>query len=88
MMRISSQISLYPLGREDLAPSISEALCIFREYNLDVNPGSMSTLISGADEAVFSALQAAFRRAAEQGRVVMVVTFSNACPSPARPCSI
>jgi len=31
---------------------------------------------------VFAALQEAFRRTAEQGQVVMVVTFSNACPVP------
>lgn len=45
-------------------------------------PSSMSTLISGKDEAIFSALQAVLRRASEQGRVVMVVIFSNACPAP------
>jgi tRNA-Thr(GGU) m(6)t(6)A37 methyltransferase TsaA len=82
MIGISAQVSLYPLGQEDLSPAIDEALRIFREYGLDVNPGSMSTLVSGGDETVFVALQAAFRRAAGQGRVVMVVTFSNACPGP------
>jgi uncharacterized protein YqgV (UPF0045/DUF77 family) len=82
MIGISAQVSLYPLGQEDLSPVIDEALRIFRERGLDVNPGSMSTLVSGGDEAVFAALQAAFRGAARGGRVVMVVTFSNACPSP------
>jgi len=42
----------------------------------------MSTLIAGEDAEVFAALQEAFHCAAEQGQVVMVVTFSNACPVP------
>jgi uncharacterized protein YqgV (UPF0045/DUF77 family) len=82
MISISAQVSLYPLGKEDLSPTIDEALGVFGQHSLEVIPGSMSTLISGDDEAVFSALQAAFRRASEQGGVVMVVTFSNACPIP------
>jgi uncharacterized protein YqgV (UPF0045/DUF77 family) len=82
MIGISAQVSLYPLGQEDLSPAIDEALRIFREHGLDVNPGSMNTLISGDEETLFAALQAAFQRAAGGGRVVMVVTFSNACPPP------
>jgi uncharacterized protein YqgV (UPF0045/DUF77 family) len=82
MIGISAQVSLYPLGQEDLSPVIDGAMRIFREHGLDVNPGSMSTLIAGEEQAIFAALQAVFRSAAGQGRVVMVVTFSNACPSP------
>lgn len=80
MIAISAQVSLYPLGQENLSLFIDEVLHIFQEHSLAVNPGSMSTLISGDDETLFAALQAAFQRAASQGRVVMVVTFSNACP--------
>lgn len=82
MTGISAQVSLYPLGQADLSPAIDGALRIFREHGLDVNPGPMSTLISGDDETVFAALQAAFQGVAGEGRVVMVVTFSNACPMP------
>jgi uncharacterized protein YqgV (UPF0045/DUF77 family) len=70
------------LGKEDLSAEIDEALRIFGQHDLEVIPGSMSTLISGDDEAVFTALQTALRHTSEQGRVVMVVTFSNACPAP------
>jgi tRNA (adenine37-N6)-methyltransferase len=42
----------------------------------------MSTMIMGKDATVFAALQAAFHRFAGEGNVVMVVTFSNACPTP------
>jgi uncharacterized protein YqgV (UPF0045/DUF77 family) len=79
---ISAQVSLYPLGEEDLSPAIDKALHIFHEHGLDVEPGPMSTLVMGDDETVFAALQAAFRCVAERGRMVMVVTYSNACPLP------
>jgi uncharacterized protein YqgV (UPF0045/DUF77 family) len=82
MISISVQVSLYPLGQEDLSPAIDEALRVFQEYDLGVNPGSMSTLLTGNDEAIFAALQSAFQLAAAHGRVVMVVTFSNSCPLP------
>ena len=78
---ISAQVSLYPLGQENLSPTIEVALNVFRHHGLDVTPGSMSTLISGDDAAVFSALQEAFRLTTQGRRVVMVTTFSNACPA-------
>ncbi len=80
MVGIAAQVSLYPLRQDTLTPAIEEALQIFRAHALDVEPGAMSTLVSGDDVAVFAALQEAFRHVAEQGHVVMVVTFSNACP--------
>lgn len=82
MIGISAQVGLYPLGQKSLSPAIDEALRQFREHGLAVEPGSMSTVIAGDDEAVFAALQAAFRHIAEQAPVVMTVTFSNACPVP------
>jgi uncharacterized protein YqgV (UPF0045/DUF77 family) len=82
LIDISAQVSLYPLGQKDLSPAIDKALNIFRHHDLDMTPGSMSTLIFGDDALVFSALQESFRYAAKEGRVVMVVTFSNACPLP------
>lgn len=62
---IAAQVSLYPLRQASLSPAIDEALQIFRKHGLDVEPGAMSTLITGDDEAVFAALQEAFRRVAE-----------------------
>ena len=82
MNSISAQVSLYPLGQEILSPAIDAALRIFRAHVSHVDPGSMSTLISGDVAAVFAALQAAFQEAAGQEHIVMVVTFSNACPAP------
>jgi uncharacterized protein YqgV (UPF0045/DUF77 family) len=82
MNGITAQVSLYPLGQAALSPTIDDALRILREFGLKVEVGEMSSLIAGEDTAVFSALQSAFIRVAEQGPVVMVATFSNACPTP------
>lgn len=84
MIGITAQVSLYPLQQESLSPAIDQALETFRAHGLDVEPGSMSTLIAGDDGAIFAALQDSFRLAAEQGQVVMVATVSNACPLPAK----
>jgi len=81
MTAISAQVSLYPLGQEDLSQAIDEALETFRRRNLRVYFGPMSTVVSGEDLEVFSALQEAFLHAAQESRVVMVTTFSNACPT-------
>lgn len=81
-MGISAQISLYPLRVARLSPAIDEVLGLFRERGLDVIPGPMSSVITGDDAAVFGALQEAWEHTAGQAEVVMVVTFSNACPLP------
>jgi len=78
-MFLSAQISLYPLGQSDLSRAISRAVSIHREHNLEVSPGAMSSLVSGDDEALLSAIKDIFRKSSEQG-MVMVVTLSNACP--------
>ncbi len=77
---ISAQVSLYPLRQTSLSPAIEKALAIMKAHSLDVLPGAMSTVVSGEDEAVFDALKEAFRETSAEGAVVMVVTFSNACP--------
>lgn len=84
MTGISAQISLYPLRQDSLTPAIEAALRICRKHGLEVEPGTMSTIITGNDAAVFAALQEAFQNTAAQGEVVMIVTFSNACPVPSR----
>jgi len=79
-MDISAQISLYPLRQQRLAPSIEEAWRILEEKQLDVEKGTMSTVVIGDADKVFDAIKEAFLRSAEKGQVSMVVTFANACP--------
>jgi uncharacterized protein YqgV (UPF0045/DUF77 family) len=85
MYGISAQVSLYPLGRDRLSPSIDAAVRAIDRHGLERQTGTMSTVVWGDDEKVFLALLEAFRGAAGQGQTVMVVTVSNACPLPEKP---
>jgi uncharacterized protein YqgV (UPF0045/DUF77 family) len=87
MMRVSAQISLYPLRQQNLSPVIDEALKEFRRLDLDVQPGPMSTRISGEEAEVFAAMRQAFLKSAARGDVVMVVSVSQACPVSEGDCS-
>jgi tRNA-Thr(GGU) m(6)t(6)A37 methyltransferase TsaA len=80
-LEITAQVSLYPLRQPALAPEIDEALEILRQHDLQVTPGPMSSLVAGDSTDIFYALQRAFESAAKRGEVVMVTTFSNACPA-------
>ena len=80
-MQVSAQVSLYPLRQESLSPSIEKAWKVFEEKRLNVEKGTMSTLISGEIDKVFDAIKEAFLKSAENGQVSMVVTLSNACPA-------
>ena len=77
---VSAQVSLYPLGQSDLGPAIKDLWQALDEQGLEQERGAMSTLVWGDDKEVFAALREGFRRAAERGGTVMVVTLSNACP--------
>jgi uncharacterized protein YqgV (UPF0045/DUF77 family) len=76
----SAQVSIYPLGQDDLSPAINEALDIFRKHRLEVQPGTMGTIIAGGASVVFASLEEVYRRLANDRRLVMVATLSNACP--------
>jgi uncharacterized protein YqgV (UPF0045/DUF77 family) len=84
MHGITAQVSLYPLGENDLSPAIDAAIGEFDRHGLERQTGTMSTVVCGDDEKVFSALLDAFRGAAAFGQAVMVVTVSNACPWPGK----
>ena len=80
MTMVAAQVSLYPIREPTLTPAIMEALAVFRRHGLEVVPGSMSTVVTGDDADVFSALQDVYRQNAARGDVVLVVTLSNSCP--------
>lgn len=79
-MQISAQVSLYPLRQERLSPAIEEAWKILEKNQLNVEKGTMSTIVGGEVDQVFGAIKEAFLKSAEKGQVSMVVTFANACP--------
>ena len=79
-MQVSAQISLYPLRQQRLSPAIEEAWEILERNEIDLEKGTMSTVVSGEVDKVFGAIKEVFLRSAEKGQVSMVVTFANACP--------
>lgn len=80
---ISAQVSLYPLRQAHLTPGIAKLVDALRASGLEVRPGSMSTVVIGDAERVFDCLKASFQAAAAVHDVVMVVSFSNCCPTTA-----
>lgn len=83
-MRLSAQISVYPLRQQQLGPAVEAVRLALEGQALEPEVGPMSTLVRGEGEPVFAALRAAFERAAALGDVAMVVTLSNACPASPR----
>jgi len=82
-VRISAQVSVYPLAQEEILPGIDAAIAALPAPGLQVQVGPMSTLIAGDEEMVFAALRRAFAAAAAYGATIMVGTISNACDVPA-----
>jgi uncharacterized protein YqgV (UPF0045/DUF77 family) len=79
---VTCQFSLYPLREPHLAPALDRAMEGVRSTGLTPQIGSMSTYVEGDEDAVFEALKRAFRRAAEEGELVLIATVSNACRVP------
>jgi uncharacterized protein YqgV (UPF0045/DUF77 family) len=82
-MQVSAQVSVYPMGVNDISPAIEAVWGTLEASGLPFSPGAMSTVVEGASERVFAALQKAFDSVAGAGAAVMVVTVSNACPRQA-----
>ena len=78
-MKIEAEVSLYPLRNADLSKPIGRFLYRLRETGLEVEPGPMSSHITGECADLFRWLGDAFERAAEEGDVVLVMKVSNAC---------
>ena len=79
-MPVAAQVSIYPLRQSHFSPAIGKALDIFRTHGLNVEMGAMSTIVSGEDEPLFTALKEVYQNLADKGELVMIVTLSNACP--------
>jgi uncharacterized protein YqgV (UPF0045/DUF77 family) len=79
--RVGLQFSLYPLRQEHLRPAIEAAVQAAAAEGVEVTVGRLSTFAPGGEEAVFSAVRAAFDAAKSFGPTVMVVTLSSGLPS-------
>jgi uncharacterized protein YqgV (UPF0045/DUF77 family) len=81
-LRVSAQVSIYPLRQEHLTPAIEAVTVALRRHGLHVEVGPMSTQVVGDMSTLFAGLGEAFGRAATTGHLVMTITVSNACPVP------
>lgn len=80
-MRVSAQISIYPLRQEKLSPAVNAVREALVAHGLDPDVGPMSTVVAGDLSLVFSAIEDAFQAAAAEGDTVATFTVSNACPA-------
>jgi uncharacterized protein YqgV (UPF0045/DUF77 family) len=79
-MKVQAEISLYPLRQNELTKPIQQFIELLESNELKIEPGPMSTLVSGDSQIVFQNLQKAFERLADESEVVMTAKISNACP--------
>jgi uncharacterized protein YqgV (UPF0045/DUF77 family) len=79
-MKIQAELSLYPLKTEELAPSIEDFRRALAQKGISINPGPMSTVVSGESGALFRAISKSFEKVAKRNQIVLIAKFSNACP--------
>ncbi|NLF38651.1 hypothetical protein GX586_04355, partial [bacterium] len=77
-MIIQAEISLYPIGANDVTREIVECLDVIRNEGVRVEMGKLSSLLAGESSEVFRALHKAFDNAAQRGRIVLVSKITNA----------
>ena len=83
-MRISVDISLYPLDADYVPPIKDFIERLNRQPGLRVETNAMSTQVSGEHDAVFAALAAETRATfASDSRAVFVMKVLGGKPSPA-----
>lgn len=80
-MRMSAQISVYPMRQEALSPAVQAVCRALEAHGLTPSVGSMSTVVTGDPEDIFPAIREAFDAASAKGDTVLTVTLSNACPT-------
>ncbi len=83
-MFVEAQFSIYPLRESKLSPAINKAIEIVKSYGLPVEEGSMTSITYGESEKVFSAMRKVMEKVGENRHLVLIVTFSNACPVPVK----
>ncbi|MFO7864560.1 MAG: YkoF family thiamine/hydroxymethylpyrimidine-binding protein [Salinivirgaceae bacterium] len=78
-MIISVEISYYPLTGNYSEP-INELISILEHSDLNIEPGKMSTIITGSFHDVFSLLEKSMQELFEKYPSVFTLKISNSCP--------
>ncbi|MCD6310131.1 MAG: thiamine-binding protein [Candidatus Eremiobacteraeota bacterium] len=79
-MKISVEISFYPLCKENYSQEIKDFIDLLQESGVQAEVGRMSTIITGETARIFDLLSRGFENAASKGPAVMILKVSNACP--------
>jgi uncharacterized protein YqgV (UPF0045/DUF77 family) len=79
-MKIQAELSLYPLKTKELAPSIEAFLRALARRGISIDPGPMSTVVSGESGILFPAISGSFKKVAELNEILLIAKFSDACP--------
>ena len=75
-MKLTAELSVYPLREDYKVALLSFIDELLKEQQVVAVTNSMSTQVSGEDEAVFKAIQAALKASYERfGRQVLVAKF-------------
>jgi uncharacterized protein YqgV (UPF0045/DUF77 family) len=78
---VGCQFSVYPLRQDDIGVAIRAAIEAAHAEGCSVRVGNLSTRLTGSEDQVFRALQAAFRAAQRQGSAVMAATLVAGMPT-------
>jgi len=78
----SCSMALYPLGTDDYAKIISDAIIKLRELkNVEITVGKMNTVVKGSKEDIFKAIRLLTEEAQKRGGFALNMTISNVCGS-------
>lgn len=80
-MKVTFQVSLYPIGRKEFKPQIDYFIKELKQDGIEAIVHETSTIGSGDVDRVFDSLKKAYSSAAKSGDTVMVLTVVNGAPS-------
>lgn len=78
---LMAEVAVYPLREPEVGLFLLQFVSRLRRPGLRVEPGPMSTLLTGEAHQVWAALEQAFSWAAEERQVVLRVTLTAGAPS-------
>jgi len=77
---ISCQISFYPLYTEEVGEKVKEVISIVEESGLDTQTNSLSTIIFGYSDEIYSVLEKITKKMdSEDLQFSMNISISNSC---------
>jgi uncharacterized protein YqgV (UPF0045/DUF77 family) len=79
-MIVQVQFSVYPLKEAHLSPYIEKVLEIIKHTGLEIEEGSMSSVVYGESATIFKAFDEVVNALGDRIHFVITAAISNACP--------